>query len=276
MARFERKNVGTSHSYSLDGERIPGVTTVIGILDKPALANWAAEQSANFAVENWDMLTELPLVERIKRIQNARFASNRRAVVKGNRIHALGERLAHGEAVEVPLDIQAQVSAYARFLDTWQLETVATETPVAHTDYRYGGTFDLIARTERFGTALMDIKTGKGVYSEVALQLNAYAGCDLRLVESEEIGPRGGRKTVWHEAPMVQVDSLLVAHVLDDTVEMVPVRLDPAIGEQFLYLLEIFEGWIKRTGWDHRDEATYDPPIGKPIYPEDVPASNHH
>lgn len=276
MPRFERKNQGSSHSYVLDGERIPGVTTVIGILDKPALVNWAAEQSANFAVENWAMLTELPLVERMKRIKNARYASNRRAVVKGNRIHALGERLALGEAVEVPADIQTQVSAYARFLDTWQLQTVATETPVAHSEYRYGGTFDLISRTDRFGTALMDIKTGKGVYSEVALQLNAYASTDLRLVETEEIGPRGGRKSVWREAPMVQVDSLLVAHVLDDAVEMVPVKLDPAIGEQFLYLLEIFEGWIKRTGWDHRDEDTFDPPIGKPIYPEDVPTSANH
>lgn len=273
MARFERKNVGTSHSYLLDGARIPGVTTVIGILDKPALVNWAAKESASYAIEHWERLTGLPLLERAAQIEKARYNTNRKAVVKGNRIHALGEKLAHGETVEVPLEIQSQVSAYARFLDTWQLKVFATETPVAHTEWCFGGTFDLIAETPRFGRALMDIKTGKGVYSEVALQLNAYAGCDLRLVAGEVIGPRGGHKTVWTEAPMPPIDSLLVAHVLEDTVELVPVKLDPAIFEAFLHMLEIYETWVKRTGWDFRDEESYDPPVGKPVYPEDVPAA---
>ena len=40
----------------------------------------------------------------------------------------------------------------------------------------------------------MDIKTGKGVYSEVALQLNAYANCDLRLVEEVVTGPAAARR----------------------------------------------------------------------------------
>jgi hypothetical protein len=270
--RFTRRNQGSSHSYYLDGERIPGVTTVIGILDKPALVGWAAEQSASYAVENWEALAGLPLVERAKRIQNARFNTNRKAVVKGNRIHNLGEQLAHGRPVEVPLDIQPQVSAYARFLDAWELETVATETPVCSTEWSYGGTFDLIGHSPRFGTALMDIKTGKGVYSEVALQLNAYAACDLRLVSNEVVGPRGGVKVEWVEAPMVDVERLLVAHVLEDTVELVPVEFDAAIAEAFLHMLEIFETWTKRTSWDYRDEDTFSPPVGKPLYPEDVPA----
>ena len=274
MPRFERKNQGSSHSYLLDGQRIPGVTTVIGILDKPALVNWAAEQSASYAVENWDTLSGLPVMERAKRIQGARYQTNRKAVVKGNRMHALGERLAHGETVDAPPEIRSQVEAYARFLDRWQLVTVATETPVCDTGYAYGGTFDLIAQTPRYGTALMDIKTGKGVYAEVAMQLNAYAACDLRLVSEVITGPRGGKSTVWREAALPQIDSLLVAHVLEDDVEMVPVKLDPAILDSFLHLLEVFEGWHKRVGWDFRDEASYDPPIGKPVWPEDVPAAD--
>lgn len=271
MARFTRKNQGSSHSYYLDGIRIPGVTTVIGIMDKPGLVGWAAEQSASYAVENWEMLAGLPMIERAKKIQQARFATNRRAVVKGNRVHALGEQLAHGKTVDVPLDIRSQVQAYARFLDAWGLEAVATETPVCSTEWAYGGTFDLIARSPRFGTALMDIKTGKGVYDEVALQLNAYAACDLRLVSREVVGPRGGVRTEWVEAPMVEVDRLLVAHVMDDVVELVPVGLDAGIGEAFLHMLEIYESWVKRVGWEFRDEESYNPPVGKPIWPEDVP-----
>ena len=273
MARFVRKNQGSSHHYLLDGARIPGVTTVIGILDKPALVNWAARETAIYADEHWAKLSAMRSGDRIQELERARYNTNRKAVVKGNRIHALGERLAHGETVDVPLEIRSEVEAYARFLDRWQLVTVATETPVCHSEWAYGGTFDLIAQTPRYGTALMDIKTGKGVYSEVALQLNAYAACDLRLIEEQMTGPRGGKlPSVWHEAPLPPIDSLLVAHVLADEVEMVPVKLDPAIFDAFLHMLEIFETWHKRTAWDFRDEDTFDPPISKPVYPEDVPA----
>jgi len=270
--RFVRKNAGSSHSYLLDGAKVPGVTTVIGILDKPALVNWAARETASYADANWARLSDMRSGDRIPLMEKARYNTNRKAVVKGNRIHNLGEKLANGETVDVPLDIRPQVEAYAKFLDGWDLTTVATETPVCHTEWGYAGTFDLIAESPRFGRALMDIKTGKGVYSEVALQLNAYANCDLRLVGEEVTGPRGGIKTEWLEAPLPAIDSLLVAHVLEDSVEMVPVKLDPAIFEAFLHMLEIFETWHKRTDWSYRDEESYAPPIGKPIFPEDLPA----
>lgn len=271
MARFVRKNAGTSHSYTLDGLRIPGVTTVIGILDKPALVGWAARETAIYTDENWDKLAGMRSGDRIPLMEKARFNTNRKAVVKGNRIHNLGEQLANGVTVDVPLEIRSQVEAYAKFLDDWGLTTVATETPVCSTEWAFGGTFDLITESDRFGRSLMDIKTGKGVYAEVALQENAYANCDLRLIPKEIVGPRGGIKTEWVEAPMPPIDTLLVAHVLEDTVEMVPVKLDPTIFEAFLHMLEIFETWHKRTGWDFRDDDTYDPPIGKPVYVEDVP-----
>lgn len=280
-ARFVRKNQGNGHSYTLDGYGIPGVTTVIGVLDKPALVGWAAEQAASYAVENWDALKDVPLLERGKRIKEARFNTNRKAVVKGNRIHALGDKLAHGETVEVPVEIRSQVEAYAHFLDAWEIDVIATETPVCSTVWRFGGTFDLLANVPRFGVSLIDIKTGGRVYDETALQLNAYAGCDLRLVEEKVFGPRGGAKpSEWHEAPMPErIDSLLVAHVMEGTVEMVPVggkgehkaEPDPAIFDTFLHLLDVFETWTRRTGWDHRDEPEYDPPVARPVWPEDVP-----
>ena len=57
MARFARRNVGKSHSYTLDGRRIHGVTTVIGTLDKPALVDWAARETAAYADEHWTRLS---------------------------------------------------------------------------------------------------------------------------------------------------------------------------------------------------------------------------
>ena len=117
--RFARLNRGQGHSYTLDGQPIPGVTTIIGVLDKPALVGWAANTTAAYAIEHWDELAAKPVAERLKELERSRFASNRKAIVKGNRIHGLAEQLAHGQQVDVPLDIRTQVEAAARFLDRW-------------------------------------------------------------------------------------------------------------------------------------------------------------
>jgi hypothetical protein len=41
---FESKG----HRYYLDGKPLTGVTTIIGILDKPALIQWSANQAVDF------------------------------------------------------------------------------------------------------------------------------------------------------------------------------------------------------------------------------------
>lgn len=273
MPRFRRVNHGSGHSYLLDGHPVPGVTTIIGVLDKPALVNWAAEQSASFAVENWARLSELPLMERAKQIQSARFQTNRAAVVKGNRIHAMAEQLQQTGQAPVNPDnpVYPQVVAVARFLDDWEMQSIVTEAPVCNAGYRYAGTMDGIIWSPRLGTILLDWKTGKGVYDETALQLAAYQAADLMLVEETTTGPRGGKTTTMAEQAMPPVDGCYVAHVLPDSVELHPITVDDQVLAAFLHLREVYGLWVERTGWKFRDTDTYAPTVGKPIYPEDRP-----
>lgn len=270
--RFQRKNHGNSHSYTLDGKLVPGVTTICGVLDKPALVNWAAKETAAYADDNWARLSEMRSADRIAAMEKARFQTNRKATTKGSRIHAMAEALAHGQEVEVPPEIRPQVEAVARFLDSWAFETVITESPVANTAYMYAGTADAVLRNDRFGTILLDWKTGKGVYDEVALQLAAYKNCDLRLVEEVTVGPRGGKKSSWVEKPMVAVDQCMVAHVHEESVELHPVETGDDVYSMFLYELELFEGWVKRTSWRYRSDPSFAPTIGDPVWPEDSEA----
>lgn len=271
-ARFARKNVGSSHSYTLDGHRIPGVTSIIGkVLDKPALVAWAARETAAFADEHWERLSRMRSADRLKELEQARFRTNKAAVVRGNRLHEFGQKVAAEGAAAVPLEYREAAEAYARFLDRWQLEPLCLETPVCNTEYRYGGTLDAIMRTPKLGTILMDVKTGSGVYSETALQLAAYRYADVRLTEIPQRGPRGGvLPSTWQEEPMVDVDACYVAHVQANDVELVPLKAGSDEYETFLYLLEVFESWVKRTSWNFRDDPSYDPPVGKPIWPEHV------
>lgn len=256
--RFVRRNHGNSHSYALDGHKVPGVTTIIKVLDKPALVGWAARESAAYAVEHWDELAGLPIMERADKITRARFESNRRAIVRGHRIHEFGDKISHGVPVEVPDEYRGPAEAYARFLDAWDLQTIATESPVCHTAYRYGGTFDAIAESPRLGRVMIDIKTGSGVYPETALQLAAYRHADLMIDAAGD------------EQPMISTEGAYVAHVLPDTVDLIPITQDDRVTGAFLYCLELYETWIRRTSRDFRNEPDFDPVIGGPIYPDQL------
>lgn len=270
MSRLERRNYGSGHSYQLDGSKCPGVTTIISKLDKPALIDWAARKSAGYAIDHWDQLSNVPLMERAKLIQDARWDSNRKAIVRGNRIHALAEKLGNTDEAQPPPELLSQVEAVARFLDRWDIQTLVNEGSVAHTEYRYAGTLDVIAKSPKLGTILLDYKTGTGVWGETALQLAAYRYADLLQTSTEEVGPRGGKKAgAPKEEPMIQVDGCYVAHVLSDDVELLPVEADEATFNTFLYLREVYEWHEAAT---NRNSEHYRPPIGSPLYPEQIEA----
>jgi hypothetical protein len=276
MSRFSRKNFGNSHAYYVDGQKIPGVTSVIGVLDKPALVSWASETTARHAVENWPRLTGMSMIDRFEELKKARYAVNREATVRGKRIHALAEKLIKGESVSTDdQSLRAAAQVYADLLDTWSLEQVLSEASVVSYGYQYAGTLDGIFESPRVGRVIVDVKTGKRAYSEVALQLAAYRYCDDYLEEVEQRGPRGGRlPSTWEAQPMPQVDGAVVIHIERETEDSpAAARLLPvAAGERewsvFLWLNEIYREWIERTGFDHRKQPTYSPPIGAELHPE--------
>ena len=276
MSGFTRKNHGNSHSYYLDGMKVPGVTSIIGVLDKPALVNWAATSVAEHAINNWERLSGMTLVNRYEELKQAHRLKNKEAIVRGKRIHALAERISVGEAVD-PQDasLVAAARAYADLLDAWELEPVMLEASVLNRDYLYAGTLDGVFTSPRLGTIIADTKTGKRAFSEVALQLAAYRNADVYLEERPRTGPRGGKlPSDWVERPMPSVDGAVVIHIERETddspavAHLQPVQAGPDIFEQFLYLREVFAGWVERTGYDHRKSESYNPPVGAPLYPE--------
>lgn len=185
-----RTETARGHFYTLDGEPVTGVTSLInGGLPKPALLHWAAKSAARYAVDHWRTLA--PLVasgeaeSAYDEIRRAPFRERTAAAARGTEVHRYAEALSRDADAEVPDELFGYVSACADFLDDWGVTPVLAETAVASRAHWYAGTFDLVARLPGGDVALFDYKTGaSGIWPETALQAVAYRRAEFYLSSS--------------------------------------------------------------------------------------------
>lgn len=202
----------SSHSYWLADpdtgkkQRLPSVTTLLKLLDKPQLKRWAANTAADFAIDHWNDLAALSPSERRNEIAGAPWRQRDRAAAKGTVIHAMAETLLDGGKVDAPESVLAKVRALAGWLEANPMAGSVAEVRVwSEPDddlglAGYAGTFDLLAVHPRHGRVLLDWKTGSGPWPEMAMQLAAYAAADWAVLDGED-------------QPMPRVDTLGIVMV---------------------------------------------------------------
>lgn len=246
-----------SHRYKLDGTWVPGVTTVLGVLNKPAIAKWAASQVAEYVADHRDTIDALhaagrgPLVAALKEIPWQRRDD---AASRGTRLHDFADQIVRGVEVDVPDELVPVVENVVRFMDEWAIEPVLVEQVVASRTHRYAGTLDLIARyrhpaTGATGCAIWDYKSGKRIYASTAFQLAAYAGAEF-------YGERGD------EHPLPKVDSAFGVHIRADDYDVVPLPLGVGIFREFLTIREAFDINKRAEGkWDEPGSGYVGAPI---------------
>jgi hypothetical protein len=225
-----RRRHGRGHTYQLDGERAPGVTTLLKAgYPAPGLIKWAADQIIDHVDDYWDELAELTPSARRKRLEGARWAKRDEAAVRGQDVHDLAARLAEpGVDVLVPEHLRGHVESYQRFADEWDVHELLVETPVARRDPRYCGTLDLIADLADHRRWLLDFKTtGKGVFRDNALQLAGYRYADFF------IGSDGA------EHPIPEVDACGVVWLRADGYDLHELDAGPRMFRLFRMVAEI-------------------------------------
>lgn len=201
----------TSHRYWLDGKPVPGVTSILSKgIPKPAIPYWAARVVAEYVADEPEKVEALRATGRdpmIAALKGMPWTKRDEAAVRGTEVHALAERVIHGESVEVPEHLAGHVEGYVRFLDEFEVEPVLTEKSVANRTWRYAGRFDSIVRIPRWrdGLGMVDLKTSNGVYGETALQNAAYAAAEFYVED-------GDPNT---EIPLPQIEWIAVAHVTE-------------------------------------------------------------
>lgn len=235
---IKRINAGSGHRYTIDGKSAVGVTTALKALPQPGLMYWSARTVAEFVADHIDDLIVRmdaaggrgPLVEYLKAIPWQKRDS---AAVKGTEVHRIAEKIHAGEEFDVPEHLAGYVESYLQFLEDENPTPLFTEFTVANLDPAYAGTGDSIMDFPKRGTGLCDIKTGKGVYGEAALQMAAYRNAEFMVINGVP-------------CPMPIADFCAVIHVREDGYDFIPVEADEQAYEAFLHAHWLYTHELKK------------------------------
>lgn len=234
--------------------KVPGVTSVISMTPKPFLTFWAAKMTAEAAVDNLAAVQSIAQRDREGAIDYLKGAHRRYTKLRadvGSDAHDLFERMIRGEFVNrVHPDLMPYKLHFEQFLAAVNPELVRAEDVAWSDAHQYAGSFDAILyvwldedgkptpdRSGERHTLMVDWKTSKGTYPDVALQMSAYANAD-RLID-----PDG------NSGPLPEFDGAAVLHITDEAWEFKPVRIDDEVFQVFLNLRRIFD-------WDREISKT--------------------
>ena len=232
----------TRHTYTLDGRRVPGVTSIIGVLDKSGpLTRWAARTVAEYVWDNPDETRLLRAGSREECVRSLIAVPNAvrdGAAGRGSTIHAHAEAILRGHAADVADVLVPVVQGIVRFLEEWEIDPILTEYACASREHRWAGTGDTIAHyrnpnTGRRGVLYADWKSGKNTYGESGLQFSAYT-------EGAEFTGLDGQ-----ERPVPEVDAVYGVHTLPGEAIVYPYEHGPAVYADFLTCRAAYEIKLK-------------------------------
>jgi hypothetical protein len=248
-----RRRVGKSgYGYKVDGEYVPGVTKIVGMLPKDNLIDWAARESATEAINCWDELGRLPVMDRYNRIYKARWNKTNPAAKRGTEVHRLAEALGNDEEVSVPPELQGYVEQYQDFLASLDVRPLVggTELVVASREHLYCGSLDLIADLGAVSYDaqiippsrwLLDIKTAEsGIWPEAALQCCAYERAEVFVDPAD---PEDERRVEW-----LKIAQCGALNLKSDAWELRPLDTSDVVWETFLRLRFLFDRADKDRG----------------------------
>jgi len=146
---------------NLEDKIVPGVTTILGILNKPALVKWANNLG-------------------LKGIDSSKYRDEMADI--GTLAHYL--IMCHLKDIDPDTseysadNIEKAENCFLSYLE-WEkghkVEPLLVEEPLVSEVSQYGGTVDLYCELDGEPT-LIDFKTGKAIYPEMIFQLAAYWG----------------------------------------------------------------------------------------------------
>jgi len=148
------------------GKRVPGVTTITGILNKPALVKWAN----NLGLEGIDSSKYVDEMAKIGTLAHYIVECHVRETITGKEV-------APDFSDATPNQIDLATNAVLKYFE-WEkgheIKYIATEMLLVSEKMQVGGQCDIYCVLDGKKT-LIDLKTCKGIYPEQFTQVCAYA-----------------------------------------------------------------------------------------------------
>jgi len=141
-----------------DGKRVPGVTTITGMLDKPGLVKWAN----NLGLQGIDSNEHVKNLARIGTCAHLMVACEWK-----------GDKPDLSEFSEQEIDrAENSLISYWNWEKEHKIEPLMVEAPLVSEVFGFGGTLDCYALVDGIPT-LLDLKTSKGIFPEHIMQIAA-------------------------------------------------------------------------------------------------------
>ncbi len=173
--------------YKWGGTPVPGVTTILGVLDKgPHLMQWASNCASQFWVDEGPDIGAARMLDVYDAARKEYIRLRDHAAFVGTTIHKHAENaLLAGKIPDLPaeateyLEVKAGCDAFESFMGDNSVAPIDVERVVLSRRHRYAGTCDLYG-TVNGKIGLWDFKTSKRYfkgkpYMAHKLQLAAYA-----------------------------------------------------------------------------------------------------
>lgn len=166
MTGAEKKTFGSSKAkagyYTADGTRVPGVTTVLGVIAKPALIKWAN----NLGLQGIDSTKYVDALADVGSLTHAMILADLRGT---------DPAACYAEYNEATIDLAENCfCSYLAWKKGKLITPVLIEASLVSETFRYGGKLDFYGDIDGIRT-LMDFKTGKGIWPEHWMQISAYS-----------------------------------------------------------------------------------------------------
>ena len=225
--KYAKKNKGDAHLKArakqhtvyknADGKRVPGVTTILGVIAKPHLIPWANRLG-------------------LEGVDSTKYTSE--AATIGTLAHDMVHEyldpsdehkvdFTHYSISQVQLAEQCLESFY-EWLALNPIEVIFLEKAIVSEAFQYGGCIDCYCRINgKF--VLLDFKTGSGIYPDMAYQLAGYANnlkeighiVDYAMILNIPRGKNESFITARYDDLTIQFNSFLAAQTIYNNAKLI-------------------------------------------------------
>jgi len=255
---------GSGYKHPHTGQVVPGVTTVLKKLDKPALIQWAVDNTSAFAVANIDGLLSRtkemgwgflrwywkrdPIKGDLDDIRNYSNGVLNDAGELGTQLHdwvaAEHADLPYPDVSNAPSQFWEMVAEWDKYKSEHEIVPIHTEVTLWNEEHGYAGTADGIWMIDGVLT-MMDLKTSRNTWDEHWMQISALAECTTLLWESSE--------GVWEEFGTKPYAQRALLHIRPsdtdkDGNEMLPfAKLKVMPEDEYADMFEAYKGLLTIT-----------------------------